>query len=235
MKTIRKRECKVRKGWELRGNGCFGTNVKDIQHDSVLQLKTFFLNPTPPPTTPHMSSYGYRLLLNAPCSAGTSFFSQMLLDWVQIAEQFQPCGMSIRALGAGLFQYDIIPNKAAVENNQGFQRWEELVSPAMGNKADQPILIIQGMKDTAVLPQITINAFNDTCEYGNEAQLSLYPDINHGDVLAASSSEWLSFLQERFEGTKSTVGGCKQTVNTPFDASSMVTKNGPRQVQGDWI
>lgn len=161
-------------------------------------------------------------LQRAILSADTSSFSQKLLDRVQIAEQTQSCDMGVRALGIGLSQKDIIPNADAIKSNEDFQRWQELVSPAMGDNANKPILIVQGMEDTSVLPQISINAFNDTCEYGNEAYLSLYPGIKHRDVIAASAPEWLSFLQERFEGTKSTGGGCKQTVNTPFDASNMV-------------
>lgn len=98
-----------------------------------------------------------------------------------------------------------------------------MVSPAMGDKGQNLLLIIQGLEDSAVWPPSTINAFQDTCKYGNDAHLSLYPSMDHSDVLSASSPEWLSFLRERFEG-KTSRGGCKKTVNTPFDASHMAAK-----------
>lgn len=36
-----------------------------------------------------------------------------------------------------------------------FMKWQNLVAPANGAKAEKPILIVQGLNDTAVLPQIT--------------------------------------------------------------------------------
>lgn len=94
----------------------------------------------------------------------------------------------------------------------------------MGDKAEKPLLIVQGLQDTTILPQININAFNDTCQSGSEAHLSLYQGMDHGDLLTASSPEWLHFLRERFDG-KVMSGKCNKTVHAPFDATHMVTLN----------
>jgi hypothetical protein len=41
--------------------------------------------------------------------------------------------------------------------------WIQIQMCLIGSKAEQPLLIVQGLADTTILPQITINAFNDTC------------------------------------------------------------------------
>ncbi|OJJ37009.1 hypothetical protein ASPWEDRAFT_38645 [Aspergillus wentii DTO 134E9] len=157
-------------------------------------------------------------------SADISFFAQKLLDRAQIAKLTQSCYNGALALGLGLSPKEMITSTAALRNSTDFQNWQKMVSPAMGSKTEQPLLIVQGLNDTTILPQITINSFHDTCKYGSQAHLSLYPGMDHGDVLTASSPEWTRFLRERFEG-KSTSGGCKKTVNAPFDATHMTALN----------
>lgn len=157
-------------------------------------------------------------------SADISFFSQKLLERAQIAKLTQSCNDGALSLGLGLSPKEIITSAAAIRNSTDFQNWQKMASPAMGDKAEQPLLIIQGLQDTTILPQTTINSFHDACEYGTEAHLSLYQGMDHGDLLTASSTEWVRFLRERFEG-KNTSGKCNKTVHTPFDATHMVTLN----------
>lgn len=157
-------------------------------------------------------------------SADMSVFSQKLLQRAQIANLTQSCNNGALALGLGLSPKEIITSTSALRNSTDFSNWQKMSAPAMGSKGKEPLLIVQGLADTTILPQITIKAFNDTCGFGNEAHLNLYQGIDHGDVLTASSPDWLRFLRERFEG-KSTSGECKKTVSGPLDTAHMATLN----------
>lgn len=153
-------------------------------------------------------------------SADMSVFSPELLQRAKIADLTQSCNDGALALGLGLSPSEIISSTAALKNSTDFAKWQNMNAPAMGSKGHQPLLIVQGLSDTTILPQITIDAFNDTCQFGNEAHLNLYPGIDHGDILGASSPDWLRFLRDRFEG-KNTSGVCKKTVSGAFDATHM--------------
>ena len=164
-------------------------------------------------------------------SADISFFSQKLLQRAKIAELTQSCNVGAVSLEVGLSPKEIITSVAALRNNTAFHNWQKMVSPAMGSKSDQPILLIQGLEDTTILPQTTINSFHDTCEHGNEVHLSLYPGMDHSPVIPASAPEWLGFLRERFEGKNST-GECKKTIHAPFDATHMASERDMSRVPG---
>lgn len=157
-------------------------------------------------------------------SANMSVFSHKLLQRAEIGELTQSCNDGALALGLGLSPSEIISSTAALKNSTDFAKWQKWNAPANGSKAEQPLLIVQGLADTTILPKITVDAYNDTCAFGNEAHLNLYPGMDHGDVITASSADWLRFLRERFEG-KSTSGKCQKRVVSPFDASHMVTFN----------
>lgn len=154
-----------------------------------------------------------------------SVFAEKLLQRAHIADLTQSCNDGALSLGLGLSPDEIITSTAALRDSTDLQTWQNISAPAMGNKTEQPLLIVQGLADTTILPEATVNSFHDTCKYGSKAHLSLYPGIDHGDLLTASSPEWLRFLHERFEGKNITGGGCTQTTHAPFDAAHMVTLN----------
>ncbi|PYI27266.1 hypothetical protein BP00DRAFT_439344 [Aspergillus indologenus CBS 114.80] len=119
-----------------------------------------------------------------------SFFSDTFLQRVQIAELAQACYYSIMSLGYGLTPSEIIINTSALVNNVPFQAWQNATASANGSTAETPMLIVQGLNDTAVLPEITLH-------------MSLYADMDHTDVLTASSPEWLVTEVESSEVIKS--------------------------------
>ncbi|KAJ6111322.1 Alpha/Beta hydrolase protein [Penicillium sp. IBT 18751x] len=162
-------------------------------------------------------------------AANLSFFAEKFLNRVEIATIAQSCYYGTLSLGYDLAPNEILASPSLLENNTDFQKWQEMVAPANGSKAEQPLLIIQGLNDTAVLPQITINSYHDTCHHGNEAHLSLYPGMDHSDVLTASSPEWLAFLRALFNNQFSR-GKCSKIVRHPFDETHMVTESETTEV-----
>ncbi|KNG91055.1 hypothetical protein ANOM_000737 [Aspergillus nomiae NRRL 13137] len=147
-------------------------------------------------------------------------FAETLQNRTKLADMAQACNYGIMSLAYGLKPSDIFT--PAIKNNPELQQWQDMVAPANGDKAGEPMMIIQGLNDTAVLPQTTINSFKDTCRYGNEAHLRLYPGMDHSDVLTASAPEWLAFIDGRFAGRKTT-RNCTTITHQPFDAAHMVT------------
>ncbi|KAB8223483.1 Alpha/Beta hydrolase protein [Aspergillus novoparasiticus] len=148
-------------------------------------------------------------------------FAETLQNRTKIASMAQACNYGIMSLAYGLKPLDLFT--PAIKNNTDFQEWQDMVAPANGDNAGEPMMIIQGLNDTAVLPQITVSSFKDACRYGNEAHLRLYPGMDHSDVLTASSPEWLAFIDGRFAGWK-TPGNCSTITHQPFDAAHMVTE-----------
>ncbi|KAF7596470.1 hypothetical protein BBP40_001342 [Aspergillus hancockii] len=147
-------------------------------------------------------------------------FAEPLQNRTKIAGIAQACDYAIMSLAYGLEPSALFT--PAIINNTDFQKWQDMVAPANGDKAGEPMMIVQGLNDTAVLPQITVNSYKDTCRHGNEAHLRLYPGMDHTDVLTASSPEWLAFIDHRFAG-ENTTGRCSTVTHKPFDAVHMVT------------
>ncbi|KAE8377070.1 Alpha/Beta hydrolase protein [Aspergillus bertholletiae] len=147
-------------------------------------------------------------------------FAETLQNRTKIASLAQACDYGIMSLAYGLKPSDLFT--PAIKDNADFQKWQDMVAPANGDKAAEPMMIVQGLNDTAVLPQITIGSFKDSCLYGNEVHLKLYPGLDHSDVLTAGSPEWLGFLDHRFAG-RNTTGNCSTITHRPFDAVHMVT------------
>ncbi|KAE8153490.1 Alpha/Beta hydrolase protein [Aspergillus avenaceus] len=143
-------------------------------------------------------------------------FAPALQNRTKIGKMAQACNSALMALGADLKPSDLFTS--ALQDNSDFQKWQDMVAPANGDKADEPIMIVQGSADTAVWPEITTASWKDSCRHGNEAHLHLYPGMKHSDVVAASSRNWLRFISERFAG-KPVTGKCGN-VNAESESTS---------------
>ncbi|EQK99888.1 prolyl aminopeptidase (secreted protein) [Ophiocordyceps sinensis CO18] len=80
--------------------------------------------------------------------------------------------------------------------------YDAAVAPAQGarGRSPAPVLVLQGLNDTAVLPPTTMAAVESSCrEGGNEIHLSLYPGLEHSPLLQAGAPEWLGWIDARFD------------------------------------
>ncbi|RAH73791.1 uncharacterized protein BO66DRAFT_417646 [Aspergillus aculeatinus CBS 121060] len=152
-----------------------------------------------------------------------SIVSNTFLQCVDIAELAQVCYYSIMPLGYGLRPSEIIRNTSALVNNVPFQAGQDAMAPANGGTLDTPMRIVQGSNDTDILPQISVRSFNASCLSGNEVHMSVYADMDHTDVLKASSPEWLGFIRDRFE-RKSTSGRCSVVQHASLDRAHLGTE-----------
>lgn len=66
-------------------------------------------------------------------------------------------------------------------------------------KIGVPVLIIQGMKDEAILPQANIAYFNYLCAAGNAAEIGVWENDNHNGVVVSSRPMVEAWLAARYD------------------------------------
>ena len=87
-------------------------------------------------------------------------------------------------------------------------------------KSKQPILVVQGLSDVLVLPEVTVTSYNASCGSGNEVHLQLYPGLDHDPLIPASSPSVLQWIDDRFADIETT-GRCSNETVMPFDSVHM--------------
>ncbi|KAG7436871.1 hypothetical protein Forpi1262_v003529 [Fusarium oxysporum f. sp. raphani] len=87
-------------------------------------------------------------------------------------------------------------------------------------KSQQSILVVQGLKDVSVLPEVVEESYRVGCRSRNELHLQLYPGMDHDPVIAAASPYFLQWIDDRFSGV-TTSGKCTNHTTQPFDAVNM--------------
>lgn len=148
--------------------------------------------------------------------ASVSFVAEKLRGRVALATEAQSCIFGIQSLAYGLKPKELITDPALVKYNRLIKRWQDWVAPANGAKAAGPLMVIQGLNDTTVIPEITIDSYNDACRYGNEAHIRLYEGADHINVWAASAHEWLDFIRNQFAQKRTSLSGaCSSATRAP--------------------
>lgn len=99
-----------------------------------------------------------------------------------------------------------------------------------GQPIGDPMLVIQGEADLAVLPQVTNYAVNTTCAYypNSKLQYLTYPGVTHVPVMYASQLTWLNWIADRFAG-KEVLEGCN------IASVPSARDYGEYQVQHNWF
>ncbi|KAF1925373.1 alpha/beta-hydrolase [Didymella exigua CBS 183.55] len=140
---------------------------------------------------------------------------------LELARRAQACYDSMEAIATGLNIEEIIDlsdPKVAMQALRVIGIIDEL-SAVGGNKSYQPLLVVQGLEDTSVSPEVTEYAWNATCEVGSEVHLQLYPGLEHDPVIPASAPYFLQWMDDRFDGVETT-GKCSKLTVKPFDAAN---------------
>lgn len=153
----------------------------------------------------------------------SSIHPEMSLSWLQpeyrrrldLMNLTQACFESAEALVADL-TIDQVANLSDPTLFTAFDVMQNLT--ARGNaKSHEPILVIQGLNDVSVLPQMVVESYNASCEAGNVVHLQVYSGLGHGQILAASAPYFLQWIDDQFEGRGGTEN-CTKTTVEPFDA-----------------
>ncbi|KAF9631079.1 Lipase secreted [Lasiodiplodia theobromae] len=108
-------------------------------------------------------------------------------------------------------------NSSAETDMALLSAWQDRMAPTNGGKAHGPVLVVQGVNDTAILAKTTVRAWEDACAAGGEVHLMLYPKQDHSGLLTAAAPDWLRWVDERFAGVVGTGGECTRVVREAFD------------------
>lgn len=65
-------------------------------------------------------------------------------------------------------------------------------------KAAVPVLMLQGMKDKGIVPQVTKGMFQLSCSYGSTVEYQQYKDDTHRSSVFASAETFTNWIQDRF-------------------------------------
>lgn len=136
-----------------------------------------------------------------------------------LAKKAQACYDSMEAIATGLDLDEIIDLSDATVAMQALRvigTIDELT--AVGNsKSGQPVLVVQGLADVSVLPEVVESAYNVTCEMGSVVHLQLYPGLDHDPLIPAAAPSFLQWMDDRFDGVTIKKKCSKETVY-PFNS-----------------
>ena len=135
---------------------------------------------------------------------------------IQLSDIGQFCSDAFLGLSLDLSLEELVVPSVDVASDTVLQQFQRLNAPAQGDCASQPMLVIQGLNDTSILPEITAAAFKDATTFGNEIHMVWYPGLDHSATVAAASPEWLKFIDDRFAKRKLDGLSTNRTVK-PFD------------------
>lgn len=163
--------------------------------------------------------YHAKALQRAIPSYNLTVLAEPLRKRMAIADKAQLCFDGLMSLSADLKSDQIVSSTGVKEDDAKFQKWQDEMSPATaGHRSYKPVLVVQGLNDSSVLPQATRKVYGDACKNGGEIHLREYPAMEHSPVIAAAAPEWLAWVDDRF-AHKDTPGQCSARVEHPFDLS----------------
>ncbi len=154
------------------------------------------------------------LISNPEPSGQTGFVMMIAASWSQIySNQMQPstiltpdgvaklpavnevCGNQVYDLfqkaPMSTFVNDPVPAifyTLATENTPGSERIQ------------MPIMMVQGMKDTTIIPQLTVAFNKQLCEMGNTVEFHVFPNDTHPGVVVGSQRLYREWIKDRFDG-----------------------------------
>jgi len=156
-----------------------------------------------------------------------NLFPNETLSWLDptyqkrlaLAKKAQACYDSMEAIATGLDLDQIIDLSDATVAMQALRvigTIDEL-TPVGNSKSGQPVLVVQGLADVSVLPEVVESAYNVTCETGSVVHLQLYPGLDHDPLIPAAAPSFLQWMDDRFDGVTAEEKCSKKTVY-PFNS-----------------
>ncbi|KAF2624451.1 hypothetical protein BU25DRAFT_442095 [Macroventuria anomochaeta] len=153
-----------------------------------------------------------------------NIYPNKTVDWIdstfkkrlELAKKAQACYASMESLATDLNINHIVSlsaNTTAEQAQRIISLLDELSAVGV-KKSCQPILVVQGLEDVSVLPQVVESAYNATCQAGSEVHLQLYLGLDHDLVIPASAPYFLQRMDDRFDSV-ATQGGCSRETVEP--------------------
>lgn len=154
-------------------------------------------------------------------SYNETMLTPLLRSRLVLADTAQLCLESILGLTLDVSLPECISAEGLLRDAPTLLRWEKMSAEAQGDRSPAPVLIIQGMADTAVMWNSTVRAWRNACEFGNEIHLRLFPTQGHRPSLSAGAPEWLAWMDGRFEERAAGISvgkrNCTKYIREPFE------------------
>ncbi|KID86011.1 prolyl aminopeptidase (secreted protein), partial [Metarhizium majus ARSEF 297] len=150
-----------------------------------------------------------------------TMLGQVQRQRMAIADTSQPCLIAQGAISVGLTREQVLDEKGFETDLQLLQSWQDKMAPASGGRTSAPLLLVQGLNDTAVVAQVAHESWQKACQDQSEAHLREYTELDHSGVIVAAASEWLAWVDARFNG-EATSGNCTGLQRVPFDAAHVI-------------
>lgn len=130
----------------------------------------------------------------------------------------QGCLSTGRALFANLTVTELFRNTSWLQL-PAVVDWQKRYNGAGPHALAAPMLVVQGVADILTYANNTEWDFNQTCSSfpKSQATLMLYPGADHDVAAIAPQSDYLRWIQARFDGEKVADGCTIQTVETATD------------------
>ncbi|KAK5994739.1 hypothetical protein PT974_03122 [Cladobotryum mycophilum] len=161
-------------------------------------------------------------------SYNMSIYGDVLRKRIELSELTQGCSLNMMGMTVDLDVNEILSPKDLWQENI-FQQFQSLTGAGQGH-LQQPMLVIQGLNDTAVLPDSTVSTYHESCTIGNAIQLKLFNDLDHTTVIPASAPLFIDWINTRFNNgaraTHASTGACSQETFPAWDANHM---NAPKE------
>ncbi|KAH6656039.1 Alpha/Beta hydrolase protein [Truncatella angustata] len=130
-----------------------------------------------------------------------------------LMDEAQSCTNAMMGMTLDLNIEDLINPEGG--EDERIQKWQQDTAPGSG-RSQQPLLVIQGLGDTGILPSITRKTWERSCRNGNEVHLREYDGVEHSPTPPTSAPEWLAWMGEIFAGKNSSCG-CDLTKRSSMD------------------
>lgn len=133
-------------------------------------------------------------------SYNLTILGEPLLQRMAVSDKAQLCFSGLMALSADLVADQLVSGDGIQRDSSIYLAWQDKMAPAVnGTRSSHPVLVIQGLNDTSVLPEVTRDVYKMAEKAGTQISLSEYPAMEHSPVIAAAAAEWLAWVDARFK------------------------------------
>jgi pimeloyl-ACP methyl ester carboxylesterase len=127
------------------------------------------------------------------------YFSRVGLERTRVARE--ACFFAGLPLFSDLTFSDVFKDPSWI-HSEWAESWENRTGILGDRPLAEPILVIQGLSDMAIFPDMTQNIFDKHCNSRPKprAQLDLYPNMGHENIMLVSQLEVFNWIEDRFNG-----------------------------------
>lgn len=136
------------------------------------------------------------------------------LGWERTRLAATGCYYTAAAVFKNLTFSDIFKDQTWLDSSWALS-WEDRTAVSGAKPLAQPLLLLEGLGETAVFPAIPEAVFAHHCETHRDARvhLSRYPEMDHDPIAFVSQYEYFAWIDDRFNGIQVPHGCTNATID----------------------